>query len=401
MRGVRVAAALSVVVACLGAPRGEAGPGDAAWTTSYPAPNIGMALGGLDAFPDGTVVALYREQGKGTVLLRSRDFGATWSPVPQPPSARGYVLDGLAMATPRVGYAVGVPPARSADTAPTAYDGGLLVTNDGMASWREFRLVRDPAAAGYALDVVRASPSGRSALLTGRTYDRHHRLMPGSDVIWVADGGRTQRRTRLGQTTWGWAEATMLDDRTAAVFVAEWYASGERWLPGTPCCAEYKTSVHVTRDAGRTWTRTLLLDDEVGSADWVAPDWLAASSARHGSVYVSRDGGRRFGRVGAVRMLPPGASDDGTHPPAVQVDYVDKRVAYANACQAGMWRTTNGGETWEMEPSPNHGDVFTAPFCSYNGIAASDAQRAVSVYPGGLLTRVTGTRRTSTGPLAP
>lgn len=386
MRRVRwwaAAAALAVSVA----PPAHGAPG--AWAVTHPVPNAGMASGGMYAYPDGSAWVLYRDPTEGPQILRSRDFGATWEEVPAAPSARGYLLGVLAMASNGRGWAVGQPRDTSSRNY-SPYDGGILVTADGAASWRHVPLPRAPRAVSYTVNSLRTSPSGASAVVTGRTHDKHGRLQPGTDVTWVTDGGRTTRRTTLGTTLWGWSVVSLLDDRSAIVMALENHWTGERWLPGTPCCDWMKTGVYVTRDAGRTWRKTMTVDDEFASVDWVEPDRIVTASQRHGTVFVSRDGGRRFGRVGAVRLYPAAMNDDGTNPPGVQVDFVNGQVGFANACHSGMWRTENGGETWDIEPSPNHGNIFVDPTCSAHGIAAADEAHAVSIYKGGLLTRMPG-----------
>jgi photosystem II stability/assembly factor-like uncharacterized protein len=71
----------------------------------------------------------------------------------------------------------------------------------------------------------------------------------------------------------------------------------------------------------------------------------------------------------------------------VQVDFVTPEVGYAVTCDAGTWRTTDGGETWDVEPSPNYA---SGPACSLHAIAAADAEHAVAWHHAGLTARRTG-----------
>lgn len=66
---------------------------------------------------------------------------------------------------------------------------------------------------------------------------------------------------------------------------------------------------------------------------------------------------------------------------------MDDRRGFATTCKAGMWSTRDGGRTWDLEPSPNHGDIYTHPVCSPDGIAAATFDHAVAWFHSGLLAR--------------
>jgi photosystem II stability/assembly factor-like uncharacterized protein len=390
MRTRALAAAATVVMTTALALPATGGPAGPTWVLTRRGSG-GSVNAGTSAFRNGTAYAIANdgplELQAGTGFLRSTDFGATWTLLP-PPRNTGPVA--MSMGTTTRGFAVVIGPGHDGKQGNVYEDGGgLLVTADGARTWHRYDLPRDPGTELLNWVTVHSAPGGRSALVAGWPTDRltgdHTR---GADVIWVADGGRTMRRTRLGTTEAAIAGVSALDDRTGVAVVRRYLPGSGTWIPGQPCCIEFSTEVYITHDAGRSWHLSVVLPDEILSADWLNPGWLVLASWRHGTIYVSQDGGKRFAKVGAIRTLPAIASDDGTHPPCLSIDFVSERIGYATTCLAGQWRTTSGGESWTLEASPNQGDDYLTP-ATYgeDAIAAFDTQHAVSGYNDGLLTR--------------
>ena len=342
---------------------------------------------GVAAFADGTAYALEGwttatlSTGQGTPVeadvnrrahsrvLVSRDFGATWEKRPEITSfADDVVVHKLAMATPRVGWLVAGSDQRGG--LPDVYGGGISRTTDGARTWS--RLRRVPARPGHRffLDAIRPSPSGRSLLIAGQTTRSGGGHAKGAEVVWVADGGATMRRAHLGAGNAPLSAVAVLDDRRAVVTVRDWPNGTDVW---------------ATADAGRSWRRmSRLTETDVQSVDYAAPDRLFVAGWRSGSIYVSRDHGRLFGRVGVVA---DSVSDD-THPPQAHIDFVSREVGFAISCLNGLWRTVDGGETWTQEQAPNEGDCYATPFGAYDEVAAAGQERAVATWYGGVLTRV-------------
>ena len=119
--------------------------------------------------------------------------------------------------------------------------------------------------------------------------------------------------------------------------------------------------------------------------DWVRRDRLMLAGWGLGQVYVSRDAGGTVTPLGTAPAEP--ARSSRADPAFVYIGFVDDRRGFAGTCQHGMWSTRDGGKTWQLEASPNHG-VSTIWTCPTGGtIAASDFDHAVGMYHGGLLAR--------------
>jgi photosystem II stability/assembly factor-like uncharacterized protein len=97
-----------------------------------------------------------------------------------------------------------------------------------------------------------------------------------------------------------------------------------------------------SEDAGKTWTSV----SELGKADFHAIETsgntIVAALFGQAQVFVSEDGGRSWTTKGAPLPIV-----------AIEVDPSDARRWIAST-QSGIFRTTDGGETWrEVEPIPN------------------------------------------------
>lgn len=350
------------------------------------------ALWGLSSFPDGTVVA-YATQPVPPVataakLLTSTDFGLTWSvTAPTIVGRPDMYLMALSMGTPRRGFAVFAP-----DTS-DVNSGGIAVTDDGGRTFRPLGPL-PPAGRGERFYVwrLRTLPGGRSAVAVGIVFNEVLRTFTSTEVLWIGDWGRTVRRAKLNLSPANVDDShpgglAIRDDSTAVVTTHAPDAFSPP-VAGPGLGQTWSTTVWITRDAGRTWRKGAHLpQSEVLSLDFAAPDTLYASDWRHGTISRSRDAGRTFVPVGAIRPYPP-PNDDRFYPPAADIDFVNRFVGYATTCLGGQWRTTDGGRTWVEEPSPNHGNVYLTPHCFATSVSAPDIEHAVSGWSQGMLTRV-------------
>jgi len=97
-----------------------------------------------------------------------------------------------------------------------------------------------------------------------------------------------------------------------------------------------------SEDAGKTWSSV----SELGKADFHAIETsgnsIVAALFGQAQVFVSEDGGRNWATKAAPLPIV-----------AIEVDPDDARRWIAST-QSGIFRTTDGGETWrEVEPIPN------------------------------------------------
>lgn len=207
---------------------------------------------------------------------------------------------------------------------------------------------------------------------------------PDPNIIWVGTGERANRqsvgwgdgvyKTTDGGRTWtnvGLRQSMHIGrvlthpSNPAIVYVA---AQGSVWGPGG------ERGLYRTLDGGRTWQRTLHVDDDTGATD-VAMDWAnpnvlyAATYQRRRSAFGFNGGGPGSGLwkstdAGATwKRLTGGGLPDGEYGRiGIAVYRKDPRVVYAsieqgqryNASTAyivrkgGLYRSNDAGATWRF-----------------------------------------------------
>jgi len=201
----------------------------------------------------------------------------------------------------------GTTPGANADELFLRTDRAVMVSEDGGRTWRRASFGHHPRG----LHAVRRRANG-GALVAAR--DGLFRI--------VEAGRRIERLLR--------AEAFAVAESEGRLFV------------GT------REGLLVSEDGGRRWWRVGSLPDgliplsiEVAPSD---PDVIYIGTVRHG-VYRSDDGGRRWRR--ASRGLPP-AIGAAPYTPVrhIVVHPTDPRIAYLGSEAHGVYKTTDGGETW-------------------------------------------------------
>ena len=92
---------------------------------------------------------------------------------------------------------------------------------------------------------------------------------------------------------------------------------------------------------------------------------------RNGTLYRSRDDGVTFTAVDLGGLAPATDLPGSTWVEAVE--FADEEVGYAATAGHGVWRTVDGGATWERETSSQ--DVFGI---AVGGLAVADADYALA-----------------------
>ncbi len=213
----------------------------------------------------------------------------------------------------------------------------LLLALAAGASWRwnirgerveELWLLTDRA-------VLLSSDRGRTweGVFLGRDLRRVHALRRrASEGVWVAASDGLFRLVMAGRRV-----ERLLWEETFAV--AE---SRGRLFAGT------RRGLLVSEDGGWHWRRLLSLPDgliplaiETAPSD---PEVIYVGTARHG-VYRSEDGGRTWRR--ASGGLPPSVGAAPYTPVRVLTIHPhDPRIVYLGSEAHGIYKTTDGGETW-------------------------------------------------------
>ncbi|MBT5607413.1 MAG: hypothetical protein HN742_05775 [Lentisphaerae bacterium] len=264
----------------------------------FPTPDKGWAVGGL-----------------GTIR-HTDDGGVTWR---TQPADIDYALEKVFFLDEWRGFAVGGRP-RSQRVAVTGTAGVILVTSDGGQNWRT--VFRDGAAhlfgLSFASDSVGYAVGGYGVVL--KTND---------------SGESWQHLANTGTDSW-FTSVHFVDDNHG-------WAAGEEGV------------VVATSDGGRTWERRdaqtqdapFGLRAAIQAVHFLNPrvGWIAGD---RGTFMRTGDGGRSWQ---PVDLGVSDAAADVMHFRAVR--FVDERTGtVAGEPGSVVFRTEDGGNTWQREPGP-------------------------------------------------
>lgn len=275
---------------------------------------------------------------------------------------------------------------------PRPYRGTLYVGTAGGGVWKTtnrgvtWRAVSDSTGALSVGDVA-VAPSDTNVVWLGTGERNSLRSQGWGNGVWRStNGGRT------------WTSAGLTDTREIGRVVVHprdpntaWVAAlGHLWAPGRA------RGVYKTTDGGRTWARTLFVDDTTGAVDLTLdpsnPDVLYAATwhrVRLGGtrmqgvgagsgIYKSTDGGRTWRRLTdpalrnglpAERMGRIGLAVSEKNPQVVYAMIQVDRGAVNTAVQpfGGVFRSDDAGATWrqvhdfQAVPHYYYDDVWVDP----------------------------------------
>ncbi len=234
--------------------------------------------------------------------------------------------------------------------------GGLWKSSNNGTSWSP---VFDNVDAMMSIGAVAVAPSAQQTvwLGTGEANTRQSSSW-GDGVYKSTDAGKTWTNMGLKDTR---SVARIVIDPTNenVVYIA---AQGHLWGPNA------ERGVFKTTDGGRTWTKSLFVDDNTGATDLVidptTPQVLYAAMYQRqrrtwgfngggpgSNIYKTIDGGATWTKL--TNGLP--ATDKGRIGLAIYT--TDPKVVYATiearAPGAGIYRTLDAGATWEKTSSLN------------------------------------------------
>jgi photosystem II stability/assembly factor-like uncharacterized protein len=256
-----------------------------------------------------------------------------------------------------------------------AASGGIFKTTDGGTHWEPIFDAQDASSIGsLALD-----PSDANIVWagTGESFVRSH-ISVGNGIYKSADAGKTW--TKMGLEKSGRIGGIVVDPHNSDVVLA--CALGHAYGP------QPERGVFRTADGGKTWQRTLFVDENTGCSD-LAMDpnnphilfagmwqvelhtWGRDSGGAGSGLFKSTDGGVTWKRL-EEHGLP--------HAPvgriAVRVAPKDSRRVYAmietgddalidgKATQHGsLWRSDDGGDDWQMINADRQLRGRTAYYC--------------------------------------
>lgn len=360
--------AVLTVVGCQDSSRAasSAEAADAEWIPTFAGNSASWT--GVELFPGG---AAYAFTG-GNVLYRSSDGGRTWKPLAGPEGAAE--ITRMSFSSPEVGFVAAVD---SSDR------NEIFRTVDGGDTWNRLpELPLSSMGITPRVDGLEAIPGTRSVVVTGWNF-----VKSGCDEQLVRDDHKIFRLRRGAWNQEGLpyaavvTEVEFLDSKNALVLAHRFQDVPKEAGCGAYMIRTFKSFVLLTRDGGRTFKKihVAYFEDEspVNAVAIPSPERIILGR-KDGSILMSRNGGRRF-------FYPKGLQAAGGVLDALT--FSTDKIGYAGTNGTGIWRTSDGGWSWELETSPFDSTFVNDEF--YRGsIAAVGRKAAVASGPGALARRM-------------
>ena len=258
--------------------------------------------------------------------------------------------------------------------------GGVFRTIDGGATWTPITDGKVPLGSTGCITVADSNPN-IIYLGTGSDGVRSN-VSTGRGVYKTTDGGETW--TFAGLRDAGQIGAVRIHPTNPDIV---WVAAvGNAFKPNA------ERGIFKTTDGGRTWKKTLFINDGVGAMDvelqpgnpnvvyaWMShlerKPWTIISGSREGGFYKSTDGGETFTHV--TTGLPNELIGKGNL--AVTAAKPDRIYALIEAKPGGgFYRSDDAGQTWALMNS--QGSMIQRPF--YYTTLGADPTNADVVYAG-------------------
>ncbi len=229
--------------------------------------------------------------------------------------------------------------------------GGVWKTTDGGSNWKN---ISDKYFGG-SIGAVAVAPSDETILYAGEGENSlRGNVSEGLDGIWRSDdGGKTWRN--LGLKEGRHIIRIIIHPKNPDIV---WVAvMGHLFGP------QEDRGVYKTTDGGKTWKKTLYVNDQTACSDLVmepgnpsvfyAGMWhvkrtpYSMESGGDGSgLYKSTDGGETWTNLSANKGLPKGTW--GIVGVSVAPSNTDKIFALVENANGGLFTSTDGGTTWTL-----------------------------------------------------
>ncbi len=233
-----------------------------------------------------------------------------------------------------------------------AASGGIFKTEDAGTTWKPVFDKMDNSSIG----ALAIAPSKHAHIWagTGETFLIRPAHAIGNGVYKSVDTGRTW--TNMGLQKTARISRIIVDPTdTNTVYVA---ALGNTHLP------QQERGVYKTTDGGKTWERSLFVDENTGCSDlsidpqhpntlfaamWQVDikTWNLKSGGPGSGIYKTTDGGKTWK---PLRNGLPGGVDHPLGKTSVDVAYSNPKIVYAlvEDKSPGLYRSEDGGESWKL-----------------------------------------------------
>jgi photosystem II stability/assembly factor-like uncharacterized protein len=238
-----------------------------------------------------------------------------------------------------------------------ATGGGVWKTNDGGSNWKNI----SDKYFGSSIGAVAVAPSDETIIYAGEGENTMRgNVSEGLGGIWRSDDG--------GKS---WKNIGLKDGRHIIRIVIHPKNPDIVWVAvmGHLFGPNEERGVYKTTDGGKTWKRTLFVNNQTGCSDLVmepgnvnvfyAGTWrlirtpYSLESGGEGSgLWKSEDGGETWKNISAGKGLPKGAW--GIVGVAVAPSNTEKIYSIIENKDGGLYMSADGGETWTLTSSDNN-----------------------------------------------
>ncbi|HRX92720.1 MAG TPA: hypothetical protein P5158_01310 [Chitinophagaceae bacterium] len=238
-----------------------------------------------------------------------------------------------------------------------ATGGGVWKTTDGGSNWKNI----SDKYFGSSIGAVAVAPSDENIIYVGEGENTMRgNVSEGLGGMWKSiDGGRT------------WQNIGLKDGRHIIRIVIHPRDHNTVWVAvmGHLFGSNEERGVYKTTDGGKTWKRTLFVNDQTGCSDLVmepgnptvfyAGTWrllrtpYSLESGGEGSgLWKSMDGGETWKNISSNKGLPKDVW--GIVGVAVAPSNPDKVYAIIENKKGGLFVSDDAGETWTLTSSDNN-----------------------------------------------
>lgn len=233
-----------------------------------------------------------------------------------------------------------------------ATGGGVWKTTDGGSNWKN---ISDKFFGG-SIGCVAVSPSSSSVVYVGEGESTLRGNVSEGHGMWRSDdGGRNWKHIGLDDSRH--IERIVIHPTNPDIV---WVAAGGHLFGPSKERGIYKTT-----DGGKTWKQVLYSDDISGGEELVmepgnplvlyASTWTAqrtpydfTSGGKGSALWKSIDGGDSWSKLNNKKGLP-GNTAFGKIGIAVSASNPDRVYALIESSKGGLFRSDDGGETWNLE----------------------------------------------------